>query len=623
MKKSVLLAASLVAGGLVVSPVLPLRAQEASAQVQPTFPSHSAAREAGEKLFAEKKYKEARAAFTAAGSLAKTPTEKADALTGVARTYEKEVVLQEIRSGKSAVRRQTFTDYPAARLAYEEVEKLADLPTERKLEARLAIANTYILEGKLSVAREEYTKVLGTEGATPTAKAIAYTARANTYLKGLFVSSQDFTTAFTDAETAVKQEPVPDPVRADALLVLADLNARALKGVPALEHLAALVALPKATDDQKARALMMTGNYHMRAKDPSRARVAYAQVPSLTGAKVEDRMQAHQALAQIYLGEKKIDAAVAELDRAAQLPDLTVFQKAELYENMGDVQFNAQQFAGAREAYAKILALKEAGPLRHKDAILRTGHTYIQEKQPAKAREEWEKLAAGKDVNATEALHQIALSHAGEKDYPAARAALERWTALPVDNYWKEDAWLLLGRLYEQEHNWTAARESLQKLIGEPKARPSRRVQAVVATIRTYESEKNTEAAQQAFELLPAAFQFMGQLSPAEASALTQFRSSITGQLTKLAAERGKEKTTLPSALSLYRIVEKIEILDGSKLEATLAMADLLLKHDMPAEAKVEYMKVFNSPRASNAQLQRARTNLKTIEDKEKAATSN
>ncbi len=617
MKKSVLVTASLLLFTVAAGPVGPLYAQGMAAEAQPSFASYSAALQAGEKLFGDRKYKDARTAYESALSLAKTDDERAEAFFGAARTHEKELVIREVRSGKFATRRESFTDYEAARRKYGEVEKLPGLSSEKKADARVALANTYALAGARTEAREQFTKLLDA-GLPPAARATALVGRAESYLNGVLASSSDVTLAMADLELALKVEGIRDPQKADALLRLSELYFRTLNKSQVPANLAAVISLPGATGAQKAKAYLMSGNLHHLNKDTEKARAAWSQIPLLPGVAADQKVLAHRNVAQTYLTEKKIEEAQGELEKAAQLPELTVFEKAALYEDMGDIYLAAANYAAARSAFARIVALPDAGPLRHKDARIKTGQAFEKEKNYAAARETWENLAGGKDVGATEALRLIAISYVTEKDYPAARAVFERWLAVPVASYWKEDAWLLMGQVYEREMNWTAARDAYGKLGQDPKARNTRKVHAVLGVARTYQAEKNEEAVLQAYATLPAAFKVEDQISPAEQSELNQMRTALLEQLKKLAAARSQDKDKLPQAVSLLRTAEGISFIRTAKATVLLQLANLYFAHGMLAEAKVEYQKVVQD--GFTAEQQQARQKLKEIEEKEKAA---
>jgi tetratricopeptide (TPR) repeat protein len=572
------------------APVLP-------AQSQPALATFQGALAAGEKLLARNKPAEARAAFDAALGLAKTAAERADAMIGAART---------------------FSDHGMARARLAEVEKLPGLSAAKKAEAKLAAADTYVREGKPSVAAAEYTLLLDGTDLLPAARSTAFAARANTYLRSAFNSAADITAALKDLDSATKVEGAPDPNRAAAYLQLAALQHGIGRREPAEASLAVVLALPGATDDQKAQALIASGNISQQNKAPDKARAAWSRVVELM-AGADYKLIAYRSLAQSFLAEEKLDQAQAELAKALQLPGLGDPDKATLFDELGGIQLGSGSHAAARESYSKIGELPNAGAIQRMDAVLNVGKTYAAEKNYPAARETWEKLAASATSHAVDALRLIGMTHAEEKNYPAARAAFERWLALPLDNYWKEDAWLLVGQVHELERNWTGARDAFQKLLQDPQTRSSRKVQAVLGQIRTHQVEKNPEAVLQGYAALPDAFKSTRQSSPAELSEVARLHTAVSQHLRQVAGGYGKEKATLPSAVSLYRVAEKLQQTDSDRASVCLELGDVLLAHGMPAEAKAEYQKVVALGNALSDQKQKAASKLKEIDEKSKA----
>lgn len=577
-----------------VSTVAPGPARAATAAAQPTFATYAAALRAAQELLDQRKLKEAGAAFEAALGLAKTDDERADALMGVGRTL----------SGA------------AARVRFDEARKLPGVSTGKRAEARLAFASSYTLSSERQTARDEYGKLLFETDLPAGVRAATLLARAGTYLNSGFPSGSDLTAALADLESAAKVEGIPDAQKAEALLQLADLFFRLARTDEAQARLTLALALPGVAEEQKAKALLASGNIHLKKKETEKARAAWAQVPLLAGALTETRVLAHRSLAASYLAESKAELAQAELEKAVQLPGLAGGDKVRLLDDLGDLLQSRGSFAAARSAFTRIVELADAGPIQRLDATLKVGMTYAGEKNYGAAREWWEKLAMGASTHAVDALRRIALSHSEEKNYPTARATLDRWIALPLDNYWKEDAWVLLGQIHERESNPDAARSAYQKLLADPKARGTRRVQAALGIIRTHQAVKNQEAVMQSYALLPEALKSTAQASPQEMSELAQLRNALSQQLIRIAAGQGKEKATLPTAITLYGIVERMQARPSEKLNVSMALGELLLEHGMLAEAKAEFQKVTDSRDALPAQKQKASQKLKEIQEK-------
>jgi tetratricopeptide (TPR) repeat protein len=553
--------ASLIAATLSIAPLQPARAQ--AEQAQPALATYADALAAGKRLWLQSKPAEARMAYEAAFTLAKTPGERADARFGTAETYPK--------------------------------------------------------AGEAAEARADYSKVLLIPDVPPAARVKALIGRANTHLRSSFPSGTDINAALESLDIATKVENASDQDRAFAHVQRANLLFRTGQVDKAQLNLAAILALPEARPDQKADALIGMGNFHFQRKELVKARAAWAQVPELMVSH-EQKVTAYRSLAQSYVAEKQVAPALAELEKAVQLPGLGGGDKAVLLNEVGGLQLAVGQFTAARESFTKIVALPDAGAIQKRDAAHNVGRAYAGEKNYTAARSEWEKLAVDKSsTHAVQALHSIALSHAEEKHYPEARAAIDRWLGLPQNDYWKEDGWQLLGQVYELESNWTAAQGAYQKLIQLPQARSSRKVRAIMGLVRTHEAEKNAEAALQDYTLLPEALKSAQQRSPAEMAEVDQLRSALTQHLGKLAAGYSKETATLPAAITLYRTSQKLQLIDAGIAAVTLDLGDLLLSHGMLDEAKAEYQKVAPLRFAGDEQKKKAVAKLKEIEEKKAA----
>jgi len=563
VRSTVFLSASLLAATLAVGPAGPCGAQVA--QSQPAPATYADAVTAATKLLAQNKTEEARAAYETAFGLAKNAEERAN--------------------------------------------------------VRFALANTYPRASEAAEARAELSKLLLIPGVPPVARVKALVNRAGTFLRSQFPSGADINFALGDLDAAAMVENAPDADRAFAHLQKAGILYRLSQADKAQLSLAAVLALPGALDHQKADALLGTGNFHFQQKEFAKARAAWSQVPGLKVGN-DQKMTAHRSLAQGYLAENESEPALAELEKAAQLPGLTGGEKARLFEELGQLLQSGGKFAAARASYTKIVELPDAGAIQKLDARLSVGRTYSGEKNYAAARAEWEKLTSDKtSTHAVQALHLIALSHAEEKNYTPARAAIDRWLALPQDDYWKEDGRLLLGQLHELESNWSAARDAYQPLIQSPKARSTRKVRAILGLVRSHEAEKNAEAVLQDYSLLPEALKTTLGRSPAEIGELDKLQTALTKHVGQLAANYGKEKATLPSAIALYHVFEKLQTTDATRASVCLDLGDLLLGQGLLDEAKAEYQKVTTFPFAGETQKTKAAAKLKEIEAK-KAASS-
>jgi len=561
VRSTVLLSALLITAPLTVGLAGPCRVQ--AAQAQPAPASYGDAVAAATKLLAQNKPVEARAAYETAFGLAKTAEERAD--------------------------------------------------------VRFALANTYPKAGEAAEARAELSKLLLIPEVPPSARVKALVGRASTFLRSQFPSGADINSALEDLDAAAKVDNAPDPDRAFAHLQKATILLRLTQADKAQLSLAAVLALPGALDHQKADALLGTGNYHFQKKEYAKARAAWSQV---SGLKVgnDQKLTAHRSLVQGYLAENQSDQALDELEKATQLPGLTGGEKARLFDELGQLLQSGGKFAAARASYTKIVELPDAGAIQKLDATLSVGRTYAGEKNYTAARAEWEKLTGDKTTtHAVQALQYIALSHAEEKNYAPARAAVDRWLALPQDDYWKEDGWLLLGQLHELESSWSAARDAYQKLTQSPKARSTRKVRAILGLVRTHEADKNADAVLQDYALLPDAMKPTRERSPAEASELVQLQTALIQHLGKLAANYGKERSTLPSAIALYHVSEKLQPTDADRASISLDLGDLLFGQGMLDEAKAEYQKVTTLPFAADAQRTKAAAKLKEIEAKKAA----
>ncbi|MGV3723238.1 MAG: tetratricopeptide repeat protein [Actinomycetota bacterium] len=595
MRKPVLISTLLLAASFATSPIVPVRAQ-ATAQSQAAYASHGAAIEAGQKLLEQKKLTEAQAAFQAALGLAKSDDERAAALIGLGRS---------------------MVNQSAARMKLDEVEKLPGASPAKKAEARIAYADSLVLGANHTAARDEYAKVLALTDLPAGLRASALLGRANTVVKASFSASNDVNTAFSDLENVGKLEGVPDTQKVEALLQLAELSFRYAQKGKAQEKLAAVLAMPGATGEQRARALIATGNMLQMDKKGEAARAAWSQIPALMGVSVDTRVLAHRSLAGSLIAENKLEEAQAELEKASQLADLRGGDKARVLEELGDLQNGRGSFADARATFLRIVEMPEAGAIQRLDAAIKVGSTYAAEKNYAAAREAWEKIAASTTTtHAVEALRLIGTSYAEEKNYPAARAALDRWIALPQDSYWKEDAWVLKGKVYELEGNREGARTAYQQIIADAKARSTRRVQAVIGIIRTHRAEMNQKALLEDYALFPEAFKSTASRSPAELTELEQLRRGLIASLGKVAAQYGMEKGSVKDAVSVYHILEKLETRPELRANFSLEAAELLLGHGMLLEAKTELQKVVDSKDAVGAQKMKAAKRLQEIQEK-------
>jgi len=574
------------------SPILPARAQAKALPGMSAANGFSSALESGRKLLSQRKLTEARAAFETALGMAKTDDERADAMIGIA---------------------EALSSQYETRKRLDDVDKLPGITPFKKAQARLAYANSYTGSSDQSTARAEYGKVLAIPELPDTLKAQALLGRSKSYMSSSFLNNANFQAGVSDLESILKLEKAQDTERAEALLNLAGVHFQLLRKEQALANIDAVLALAGATDEHKAKALMFTGNFRHMNKEGEKARAAWLRIPALAGASTELKIGAYRGVATSFLSEMKPNEAQAELEKALLIPELSGGDKASLLNDLGDLQQSSGNLVGARATFRRIADSMDSGAIQRKDATIKVGKTFGAEKNDAAARETWEKLAGDKSTHAVEALRLITLSHAEQMEYSAARAALDRWIAVPLDDYWKEDAWILMGRIYERESNWIAAREAFQKLTASPKARATRRVQAVLGVIRTHEGEKNPEAALQAYGALAAAVKSTSQPSPAEQSELAQYRAALAGQLKQLAAARGKEKATLPSAVTLYETAVEVEYRSPNRVDLQIELAELLMGHDMVAEAKVEFQKVVDAKDANVSQKQKAARKLEEL----------
>jgi hypothetical protein len=102
-------------------------------------------------------------------------------------------------------------------------------------------------------------------------------------------------------------------------------------------------------------------------------------------------------------------------------------------------------------------------------------------------------------------------------------------------------------------------------------------------------------------------------------SELEQLQTALTQHLGQLAANYGKDKATVPSAIALYRVAEKLQPTDANRASVCLDLGDLLFGQGMLDEAKAEYQKVTALPFAGDTQKTKAAAKLKEIEAKKAA----
>jgi tetratricopeptide (TPR) repeat protein len=599
MNRSPLLSSLLLGAALAGLALPPLPARAQARQAQPSYATYAAAMEAGARLLARKKQSDARAAFEAAEKLAGKPDEKADALMGVARSE----ISPSVARGK-----------------YQEAEKLEGISREKQAEATMGVAETFAAERKPEAAREVYTRLIDDPGSSVATRAAAMIGRGGALLKSSFISPNNANVALKDLTDALKLEGVPDAQKADALLLIGDLYHRTGKTSSVLDQLMAVRNLSGASGDQKSKALLLAGSFYQSGKNVPKAREVWTLAPRTEGASTDSRLLAHRSIAQTYVAERNTQLALAELEKALAIPDLSTPDLVELLDNVGDLNYSVRDYASARTHYSRILQQSDAGARRHEEATLDLGNTYAAEKNYATARETWEKLTGpNKGTMAVEALRLIGLSHAEQQDYAAARATFQRWLALPLANYWKEDAWLLIAGTHENEKSWDRAREAYQKLLMDEQTRSTRKVQAVLGIARAHQAEKKPAEMLQAFQQLPAAFKSTGTRSPAEASELGKYRTSLTSQLRQMAANQGKMKEQLPFAVALYRVAQQIQEAEIVRLGIATELGELYFTHGMLPEARAEFEQVTASPIALNFHKEKAAARLREIEERSKS----
>lgn len=372
---------------LVLTASFAATAQTPTPTPAPVYKAYGEAMAAGKAAFEKNTPSVAEAAYDQAFGLASTDDQRYDALIKRGAAFEKVVRSVRAGTGKYGGTTKTVVLFPDAVAAYRKAAELAGITVEKKAEAMMLIGDIYSStykneylpkpqsggKGWKETARGEFTKIINLPGISGNLKARALNARANAYtttpIFGSFDNSQ-VQAAGKDLDAAVKIEKASDKVKADALKDLAELGKRISDVNTYFGAYDMITKLPAADPEQKIDAYDTLAILYIDNAKLAEARKAANDGLAVAKAAPADRAKLYRDLALTHLidpanksadGQNALKLANAELDKAIKPRELKPADRAKILISFGEYfqMLNAPwRTETAVAQYQKVLALK-------------------------------------------------------------------------------------------------------------------------------------------------------------------------------------------------------------------------------------------------------------------------
>lgn len=537
-----------------------------------SYPNYPAAMQAGEALSKQQQYDEAIKAYQSALALAGSDAERAAALMGQGAAEERVVV----RIGN----RRTTGKPEEARFTYLKILLLSDVPVEARARAIFAVAGTW--KDSPSNARDEYTKAAQLTGLPADLQAEAYIMRGLTYQVN---NAQNAQLAMSDFVLASSVDRVSDPMKAMALIYIAQIQHALKQPDKALETYGQALRLPAATDDQKAEAYYRAAEVLGGQRKFVEVRANLGRIHTLPQVSTDLRINAYRMAARSHLVERQPDLATTEMAKISQLAGIDEKKRREIFEFNGDLLMSGGALAGARAEYEK--ALKAPGISLPLTIQIET---------------------------------KIGKAFMREGDGARARATLTQAIAAPIPEiHYKGEALHLMGVLDFEEKSYPAALTSWGKVVGETRVNAAVRARAARGMIAIAEINLDYAGARSGIVLL---MQILGSttLTPDEKNQLREIEGGWRKELAEMFLKMAVEPKAAEDALISYGAMGPglIKLDEFLRNRCHLAAGDILASQGRLTDAKLCYQRVTGELAATKPQQEEALRKIGEIEAKVK-----
>lgn len=581
-----------------------------------SYPDYKTAMQAGEKFLNEKAPESALKAYQSAFNLAATDPERAAALFGAGKARQnitKPVTIQE--NGK-----RVSVQLPDQNLTtdeYKKIVKLLGISDDVRLEAYQTMADFYVSQKNPFGAIVAYGDIIRTLPNLPTAK------RVEVLFKKVEVNplsdGAQFQWAFSDLQEILKISEATEEQKARALLVMAGLQQRVKQIQPAFQNYARVIQMPGAKPEQKAMATLYSGKLLWENNEIEKAREMISKVITLPDVAASYKVQAYTMLAESYRLQKNPGQQQAELTKITTLAGASDQEKAAAHYLIAGLLAEAGNYPAARAEMQKIISLKEAKNEYIAGAHFHTGNFFEKEKNLKKARESWNKMltTAENDSLKEDAFKAITASYMAEKNYSAARAAALQRVALPaITKVEKQQALVDLGDVYAAEKNLLKARETYRQAAELEGGEADTKHKALLGVLNSYKNDKDLTALSEAYAALAAFIASDTKLKP-------DVRKQQQQEIWEVADAYAGDDKTMAFALPIYQALiggGNAYILDTAN-RGKLALGDIFYRQKKYADAKAMLQKVsvgvFKDNQPLNQQLALAQEKIKLIESEE------
>jgi tetratricopeptide (TPR) repeat protein len=183
-----------------------------------------------------------------------------------------------------------------------------------------------------------------------------------------------------------------------AYTTVKEAQAAAMEKIKAKDYVGARADLDEAmklaqTDKEKYSVLNTVAKTYNGEKNYPAARGEFEKILALPKATPDQKLVANIGVANSYLAEKKYDAARGEFNKALALPEIAPAYKAQAIVGIGQSYAGEKNYAQARTEFTKLLTLADARPVDKVTAQLNFAQTYYYEKNYPLARTEYQKVA--------------------------------------------------------------------------------------------------------------------------------------------------------------------------------------------------------------------------------------
>ncbi len=398
-------------------------AQTPSPTPAPVYKAYIDAMAAGKSAVEKKAFPAAEAAYDQAVGLASNDDQRYDALIKRGAALEKVTRSVRTGTGKYGGATKTVVLFPDAVAAYRKAADLPGITVEKKAEAMMLIGDIYSStykseylpkspsggKGWKETARDEFTKIINLAGISGNTKARALNARANTYstnrMFGRF-DDQQVKASAKDLEAAILTEKASDKIKADALKDLALLAKRIDDVNTYFGAFDKITKLTGAEPEQRIDAydalagLYIDNGKFVEARKAANDGLAVAKAPQSA------RSSLYRDLAVVQLvdpanktadGQKALKLTDAELDKAVRGHDLSRVDRIKILISFGEF-FQQLKVVGATETavaqYQKVLALKGISAKESAEAQYGIGEAYRLAGKKAEAIAAYEKVSS-------------------------------------------------------------------------------------------------------------------------------------------------------------------------------------------------------------------------------------